>query len=58
MNPRRAIVTVSKPRCGWAGKPGTSSPWYMLQPSLRLKSAPRSRPANDATGAIRSSPRG
>ena len=29
------MVTVSKPRCGCDGKPGTFSPWYMLQPSCR-----------------------
>jgi len=38
IRPLRTMVTVSKPRCGWGGKPGTVSPWYMLQPSLRLKS--------------------
>src|SRR5262249_46940276 len=41
---------VSKPRCGCAGKPGTTMPWYMLQPSFRLKSWPSSRPASEASG--------
>ena len=44
MSPRRTIVTVSKPRCGCCGKPGTTSPWYMRQPSLPSKSWPRLRP--------------
>ena len=38
MKPRRTMVTVSKPRCGCCGKPGTTSPWYMRQPSLPSKS--------------------
>ena len=48
MRPRRTIVTVSKPRCGCEGKPGTVSPWYMLQPSLPAKSWPICRPASKA----------
>ena len=52
------MVTVSNPRCGCEGKPGTVSPWYMLQPSLREKSCPMSRPASEAAGAMRASPRG
>ena len=44
IRPLRTSVTVSKPRCGCAGKPGTASPWYMLQPSWRLKSLPIWRP--------------
>ena len=43
-------MTVSKPRCGCCGKPGTTRPWYMRQPSLPAKSWPRSRPASDAAG--------
>ena len=50
MSPRRTMVTVSKPRCGCCGKPGTTSPWYMRQPSLPAKSWPMSRPASDAAG--------
>ena len=45
------MVTVSKPRCGCCGKPGTTSPWYMRQPSLPAKSCPMSRPASDASRA-------
>ena len=50
IRPLRTMVTVSKPRCGCAGKPGTESPWYMLQPSLRLKSWPIARPASEVEG--------
>ena len=52
ISPLRTIVTVSNPRCGCPGKPGTVVPWYMLQPSLRLKSWPRLRPASGASGPI------
>ncbi len=51
MSPLRTSVTVSKPRCGWPGKPGTVSPWYMLQPSLRLKSLPIWRPSSGSARA-------
>jgi hypothetical protein len=37
---------------------GHLSPWYMLQPSLRLKSWPMSRPASEAAGPIAPLPRG
>ena len=56
--PRRTTVTVSKPRCGCDGKPGTTSPWYMRQPSLPAKSWPMSRPANEAVGPSWSLPLG
>ncbi|MNT11119.1 hypothetical protein D3C72_1459830 [compost metagenome] len=56
--PLRTMVTVSKPRCGCEGKPGTVSPWYMLQPSLRLKSWPIWRPASEASGPMRPLPFG
>ena len=46
--PLRTRVMVSKPRCGCTGKPGTSWPWYMLQPSWALKSLPILRPASKA----------
>jgi hypothetical protein len=52
MKPRRTNVTVSKPRCGCCGKPGTVVPWYMRQPSMPAKSMPISRPASDASGPI------
>jgi hypothetical protein len=58
IRPLRTMVTVSKPRCGWPGKPGTSRPWYMLQPSFLLKSWPRSRPASGASGPSRALPFG
>ena len=58
MKPCRTIVTVSKPRCGCCGKPGTTSPWYIRQPSRPSKSWPMVRPASDASGPIRSLPRG
>ena len=58
MSPLRTSVTVSKPRCGWPGKPGTVSPWYMLQPSLRLKSLPIWRPSSGTAGAKAPSPAG
>ena len=48
--PLRTSVTVSKPRCGCCGKPGTSSPWYIRQPSRGSKSDPISRPASDSAG--------
>jgi hypothetical protein len=44
MRPERTKVTVSKPRWGWAGQPGTTVPWYIDQPSLPLKSLPMLRP--------------
>ncbi len=58
MSPRRTTVTVSKPRCGCCGKPGTRSPWYMFQPSLPAKSCPMARPASDAAGPNASLPSG
>ena len=57
--PLRTNVTVSKPRCGWAGKPGTRLPWYIRQPSFGVKSAPMSRPSSSRTsGASVPSPAG
>ena len=58
MKPRRTNVTVSKPRCGCCGKPGTVAPWYMRQPSIPAKSMPMSRPASEASGPIASLPAG
>ena len=59
MRPLRTMVTVSNPRCGCDGKPGTVSPWYMLQPSLPAKSWPMLRPASSAgLGAICALPAG
>ena len=58
MTPLRTYVTVSKPRCGCCGKPGTSVPWYMRQPSTPAKSAPISRPASGASGPKRPLPAG
>jgi hypothetical protein len=58
ISPLRTMVTVSKPRCGCWGKPGTVAPWYRLQPSLRLKSCPMSRPASEAAGPICALPSG
>ncbi len=58
MKPERLMVTVSKPRWGWRGKPGTTSPWYIDQPSRAEKSCPICRPASDAAGAMRASPLG
>ncbi len=58
VRPLRTMVTVSKPRCGCDGKPGTACPWYMLQPSLRPKSWPMLRPASDASGPKRPLPFG
>jgi len=58
VRPLRTMVTVSKPRCGCDGKPGTVSPWYMLQPSLRPKSWPIARPASEASGPKRPLPLG
>jgi hypothetical protein len=37
---------------------GTLSPWYMLQPSLPLKSAPMERPSREARGPSRPLPAG
>ena len=50
ISPRRTRVTVSKPRCGCTGKPGTRSPWYIEKPSWRLKSLPSARPPRAAAG--------
>ena len=58
MKPRRTSVTVSKPRCGCCGNPGTVAPWYMLQPSPPEKSWPMSRPSSGASGPSRPLPRG
>ncbi len=58
MKPRRMKVTVSKPRWGWAGKPGMVSPWYIRQPSRPSKSIPRFRPASDAAGPRSAFPAG
>ena len=58
MKPWRTNVTVSKPRCGCWGKPGTTLPWYMRQPSAPAKSMPRSRAASDAFGPMCSLPSG
>ena len=58
MRPRRTMVTVSKPRWGCCGKPGTTEPWYMRHPSFPAKSCPRLRPASDAAGPSRSLPAG
>ena len=52
MKPWRTNVTVSKPRCGCCGKPGTMLPWYIRQPSAPAKSMPRSRAASDAAGPM------
>jgi hypothetical protein len=58
MIPLRTKVTVSKPRWGWFGKPGTTLPWYMLKPSRPEKSWPMSRSPRGTAGARRSSPAG
>jgi hypothetical protein len=58
IRPRRTKVTVSKPRCGCAGKPGTSRPWYIRQPSRGSKSMPSCRPASDAAGPSLAFPAG
>jgi hypothetical protein len=57
MRPLRRIVTVSKPRCGCWGNPGTISPWYIRHPSFPSKSWPMFRPASEAAGPSRSFPR-
>ena len=58
IRPLRTSVTVSKPRCGWPGKPGTVSPWYMLQPSLPLKSLPIWRSSTGTAGPNAALPAG
>mmetsp|Transcript_6704 Transcript_6704/g.21159 ORF Transcript_6704/g.21159 Transcript_6704/m.21159 type:complete len:239 (+) Transcript_6704:745-1461(+) len=57
--PWRTSVTVSKPRCGCLGKPGTLRPWYMFQPLAEPKSEPSGRPRSSSLGGpIESSPAG
>ena len=56
--PGARTVTVSKPRCGCCGKPGTVLPWYIRQPSMPAKSMPMSRPSSEAAGPMRSLPSG
>ena len=41
--PSIVAVTVSNPRCGCCGKPGTRSPWYMRYALEGSKSAPLPR---------------
>ncbi|ODQ96856.1 hypothetical protein BFG51_12190 [Dietzia alimentaria] len=50
--PSSTTVTVSNPRCGCWGKPGTVWPWYIDHPSLPEKSCPRDRPAREAAGRM------
>mmetsp|Transcript_23742 Transcript_23742/g.64390 ORF Transcript_23742/g.64390 Transcript_23742/m.64390 type:complete len:288 (-) Transcript_23742:98-961(-) len=57
--PCRTRVTVSKPRCGCLGKPGTLLPWYMFHPVGDPKSEPSARPRRSSRGGpMLSSPRG
>src|SRR5699024_4624514 len=50
--PSRTTVTVSNPRCGCWGNPGTVVPWYMDQPSRPEKSWPICRPSSEAAGRM------